>query len=305
MFHHTVGTTAAAEYALGGFPLAIAMHSNTMLFFAMSGFLFFTSEKTLNFKHFYKDKALRILVPFFVWNLIYFFTTQYFYNRPFSFEGFHYIFTQVQEAHLWYLRYMVSVVIFAPFIKRMLDALTARQVTGLMFISVIIFMLPRDIVLVYPKFVLLFNQGILGEWFPYLLMGYLVAKHTFGKKLTAAVYTAGIAAAIFLFTITTLRLAGVIAQSFRSFWTPAFFLSTAIFLFAKKHLNIPVRPIKFLANLTFGAYLVHFIFLKLFTRFVPLHRAIVWSYTELIFVAVSSFVFAFIIKKIKFLRAIV
>ncbi|MDR1822110.1 MAG: acyltransferase [Oscillospiraceae bacterium] len=306
VLHHLfLQATSSRGYPLMAIPLTFARHINNAIFWCVTGYLMLSSEKTRDIKTFYKAKALRLLLPFVVWQLLYWFINIFIWKRDGAFSS---VFVSISAYHLWFLQYLIALSIFAPFVKRIIDDASTRALVLLLAVCVIMRLLPNDLRRLYPRFVLLFNLDFLSEWFVYILLGYLLAKCSIGKKLTAVIYAAGSCAAAALLIIYFIQRN---AESLPE--TPIWMdrinvivlaLASAIVLFAKNHLNIKCAPIKLLAELSFGGYLIHVFFLDLWKQLWGAPFGTVTAYFRLGLTVVCSLAVVFVIRRIKYLRAI-
>ncbi len=96
-------------------------------FLMISGFLVLSDPRTLNVKFFYKRRFTRILVPFIVWDIIYYISNTLQLGSSFSvYEFFSQLLTEGSKYHLWYIYEIIMLYLFAPFLKRIVDAASVK-----------------------------------------------------------------------------------------------------------------------------------------------------------------------------------
>ena len=253
------------------------------VFFMLSGALLLSREYTL--KKLYGKKILRIITCFVFWSAVY--ALWEFYKHR-SLKGSVIEFIQGPD-HMWFLFAIVGLYLFVPVLKKVVeDEATLRYFLILMFVISIVF--NGAVVLLSPfsetkaKFLfgLIRQAGI--QYVPantfYFVFGYYLSSHSITKKQRRFIYIGGIVG--FLFTA-----AGGAAASIYLKKPVAMFLANnalgiclqaiGIFVLAKQLFSAKRLPKKvqsalaYLADISFGAYLVHFLVILLLERFLNLH----------------------------------
>ena len=99
------------------------------IFFMLSGFLLLRDPRTLQVGPFYRRRLPRLAVPLVLWNLIYALADAWSARRPFSpleyLEG---LLDRGCYYHIWFIYLLVGLYLLAPFLKRIVDHASGREV---------------------------------------------------------------------------------------------------------------------------------------------------------------------------------
>lgn len=99
------------------------------LFFMLSGFLLLRDPRTLQVAPFYRRRIPRLAVPLVLWNLIYALADAWSARRPFSpleyLEG---LLDRGCYYHIWFIYLLLGLYLLAPFLKRIVDHASGREV---------------------------------------------------------------------------------------------------------------------------------------------------------------------------------
>lgn len=154
---------------------AIFLLGNAM-FYMLSGKFNLTEKAYISIPKFYKKKAVNILFPFFLWSLLI-----YFYNIRHSYQAMSVgeigkgfldaVLVTNPSTHLWFMYPLVGFLISAPFLAKLLDALSEKEIwilvtVGLVW-SLVQIILIYDITLGYSPF----SGWFLDSWCFYFAMG--------------------------------------------------------------------------------------------------------------------------------------
>ncbi|QQE75276.1 acyltransferase family protein [Brevibacillus composti] len=245
------------------------------IFFMVSGMLLLQTKKEETVGQFFRKRTQKVLVPFFIWGLIYGLVKTRYTGVPFDLTVFlKELVTGKIYLHFWFLYTIIALYIFTPIVKFFIAHAKKQLIMyalGIWFVSTCcIPLLERSLhVNFYISSKISFTEGYLGLF----VLGYVLSRAEIGRKLRLVLYAAGISslAAIPLLTyVLTAKNGGKLDGFFYNYLGLAVVLaSTAIFIGSKsvnweKRLENSKRLLPFLrtvSDVSFGIYLVHLIFL--------------------------------------------
>lgn len=187
------------------------------------------------------------------------------------------------EYHLWYLPMLAGLYLITPFLRKITEDKKLTEWFLILFffsqfLTVYGVHLPKIGILLKP---VLDNMGFhfaLG-YSGYFIMGYYLSQQYYSIAQERLIYTAGLLcllAGIVGNSVWTLT-SGLKTSIFTEFLTPNLIVvSAAIFVFFKQRVAaIPIQEktmlwISRLEPLTFGAYLIHALFVNIATKFFPI-----------------------------------
>lgn len=159
------------------------------MFFMMSGYLMLTNPKTLDIKKFYKKRLPRLIIPLTVWNIIYYI---YYNNGNLSLSDF---FNELLGSgaayHLWFVYSMLGFYLILPFLKRITDNCTDKQLLVLLTVLSFTGTIRPLINTVFPVYIWFFDV-IANGYIPYFILGYLLGKSSLNFKNRIIVYIGGV-----------------------------------------------------------------------------------------------------------------
>ena len=147
------------------------------LFFMISGFLLLDDGRTLSIGHFYRKRLVRILVPFLFWDIVYFIYYRWIDGLPLSIgDFFAELFNQGSAYHLWFLYAMAGLYLLMPFVKRIVDASSRKQV--ILLLCLILFPVTFRPLLntLFPIYLYWF-EPLMNGYFGFVLLGYVLGKY--------------------------------------------------------------------------------------------------------------------------------
>ncbi|MBP2032208.1 surface polysaccharide O-acyltransferase-like enzyme [Clostridium algifaecis] len=273
------------------------------------------NDKNISLKYLFKKRIPRVLIPFLVWNIIYIIA----YCRV---KGGHSIIrefiasifsTRGYAEHLWYLYALIAIYLILPivrcFISRTNKALINYALLIWTFFSIFMPFIHQFIPKV--QFANYADLNILAGYLGYFILGYKLAnsKRTFNTISLVILFIIG-------WMITAIggyeyqNLLGNKNIFFQDFLTPnVVVMSITLFIFIKqllqKHkLSAKIKPIILnLSYLSFGIYLVHFLFrnvgLIIFQKY-PVNPYL-YLIISPVFVFIMSYITICIASKIKVL----
>ena len=301
----TIDTSIANMILLDSF-----FHLGVPLFFMLSGA--FSLKSYIPRREFYKKKISKFIVPFVFWNIFYMClfevsnVTEYFMFDDFSFRKlFNFVYISIYPwYHLWFLNCLFILYFLSPFLSRLVrNEKFKKFFMGFVVLYVVLDFLQINILNIHFYFSL--------SYLMYFILGYYLA------NMNLKCYRVGLLALFvcvfyFLFSVKNSLEQFYLEYGFREF--AAYYLSYARWYFIilsslffaimlsfnwEKILRLKgEKVILALASLTFGVYLVHPLFIQVL-------RILTDKYGEfpgivvLSVVFVGSFLFTFMVKKIK------
>jgi surface polysaccharide O-acyltransferase-like enzyme len=239
------------------------------IFFMISGALLLNSKRDFDLAFFLKKRFNKILIPFLVFSVIYF----YINNKGFDIIQF--ILKLANNAiasHLWFFYAMIAVYLFSPvlilFVKHSSQKINLFVLlVWFLFCSLFPFLNGLN-----PLFKINFF-GPFGIYLGYFLLGYVLFTNDFSKKTRFLIYVLGVLSYFITFNGTfyyTQEQAGNFFPIFYTYNSPnVLMMSIAIFVFFKYNCNFKMNNTKVLtkiSSLTFGVYLIHPYFLGISMR---------------------------------------
>lgn len=317
---HTItpALSSASLYGTTTFTCAVFLNSicraGVPLFFMISGYLALTSPATDDIGRFYKKKAVRILVPLFVWNVIFFFFSNrnFFDTESFSVRTF---LTQVINNgtfyHLWFLYTLFALYLFAPFIKKITDNCSDKKLFIFFIISIFPCTLRPFLNIVTPLYFNLFDVFTAG-YGGFFIFGLLLSRIKLSRGARFAVYILGVLGLvmgavgnIYFSSAEKINLVFNMGYSLNHYLTAgALFTFFWNIRFPENHGESSLyKCVSLLGGISFGVYLVHPMILELVTEKIEItgNFAVVGGARFILTLAVSSLV-SIVIYKIKILR---
>ncbi len=160
------------------------------LFLMISGYLMLSDRKSEDIPFFYAKRLPRLLIPLLSWCVIYYLYNGY-RGDPVSVRGFlGMLINNGTTYHMWFVYTLFAIYLITPFLKRLVNSLSSRQL--LLLIAIITFPTTVRPFLntVTPVYIYLFEplaEGYLG----YFLLGYLLGKADMSKLIRALVIFGG------------------------------------------------------------------------------------------------------------------
>jgi surface polysaccharide O-acyltransferase-like enzyme len=279
------------------------------IFFMLSGYLLLNDSRTSNFKSFYKRRFVKILVPFIVWDIIYFLFNSIQSGQTISPALF---FTQLidqgSEYHLWFVYTLAAFYLIMPFLKLIIDKCSDNQMLLFFFILIFPTTMRPFLNTVLGIYIYLFD-GVMNGYTGYLILGYYLGKNEISKAGRILLYTGGIIGVL-------ISVLGNYACSSKEridlvfnggYQINNFLVPAAVFLFFKQMktkangiINLAGR----LSPLTYGIYLIHVLLLKLISGFTGGMAPVYVIALTFIGTAVLSTSLVFVLSKIKVLNKV-
>lgn len=280
------------------------------LFFMISGYLLLSSEKTREIGSFYKNRFLKLALPFFVWDAVYFLEGCILSGSWDILVFFQELVRQGSKYHLWFIYQIMGLYLLAPFLKKIVDHSTTGEL--LVFLAVVLLQptLLRFFNVIQPVLHFAPFLALVEGYVGFFLLGYLLGTRPVPPRLRGLLYLTGVAGMIggtlgnYLFSSPE-KISFYFSEGYSIM---QYMTAGALFLLAKETRFSPrvLRGAGGLAKLTFGIYFVHVLVLDVFTKLAGrLHGALTLSgqiAASIVAVSVVSTLLAYVFSRLPILR---
>ena len=282
------------------------------LFLMISGCLMLDDPRLREITPFYKKQLPKLLIPLVVWNGIYLAVAVLTGSQPLSLSVFlQLLLGQGVKYHMWYIYMLLGIYLICPFLRRLIETCTPRQI--LLLFGIILFsstlrpalnqILPFQVVLFGPML-----EGLVG----YVLLGWLLGRQELSRRTRLLVYLGGVAG--YAVHLVGNLLYARPEQSYLPFESgyafPHYLIAAALFVWVRtffschaQALRPAQKPLRLCAQVVFGVYWVHPLVLDVITHLqpdaLPLAAALV---LQGVLTALLSFLFAACVSRIPLLR---
>ncbi|MCL2859608.1 MAG: acyltransferase family protein [Oscillospiraceae bacterium] len=294
------------------------------VFLMVTGSLLLPNRKNETYGEFLKKRFSKVLIPFIVWNIIYFFdsvrigdysgTVYNFFNEMLSQGGTRY--------HLWYLNLIITLYFFIPFFRILADKLDKKNLELLIIILFVgAFFIPTisDLTNIYFHIqVSVLSLPVIFVYIGFMFLGHYITTYGIKERYRKITYVLGVISAIGLAIMTNvLSTGGFNGVMYNRENVLVFFEAVSVFifityLFKKIELKEKVgKVLSRLGSLTFGVYLIHVLFMNEIHKLingssvfanVPLEVIVV---IEIFGTLVVSYLVTYILSKIKYVKKII
>jgi surface polysaccharide O-acyltransferase-like enzyme len=236
------------------------------LFFMVSGYLLLRKEEP--YGDFFRKRALKVLIPFFIWSVIYLLWKREGFDQPFSIKLVASYLLKIlrgpRENHLWFFYALIGLYLFTPILRVFVARASLRDLyyfCGLWFVVVPVFSFVQEFTPVKIGFELYFIAGYSG----YFMLGYLLGMFQYTHR---QLY--GLAFLFLIFSLGStivqyfVSLHGPTTEYFVGYLSVNIVLMTAFAFVLLREVQIGDNLYNILAPLSrasFGIYLVHVIVL--------------------------------------------
>lgn len=276
------------------------------IFVVLSGALMLNSKEE-SIGIFYKKRIIKIIIPFFIYNFIYFIFNIYYVIGKFEIEKiFDYIYLIIKGPvyeHFWYIYMILGLYICTPFLKKMCKALNQKELNYLtiiiLFTSIIKYLLPS----------LNINIGItdivFDGWLSYFLLGYIITNSQFLQKNRKIFSLLGLLS--YIITIIDYRSDYINIHNLYTLSITMFLQVIALFLILSTvNLKLNSKKKKFLlifSKYSFEVYLIHGAIMNIIDRInlkysIFDNNGLTYNVVFIFMVIVLSYISAFIIHNI-------
>lgn len=281
------------------------------LFFMISGFLLFSSEKTLDFLLFYKKRLSKIVLPFLLWDMVYYVYTAILSKSKLDIIAF---FKQLLNNgsfyHLWFVYSLLGIYLLLPFLKRITDHCSKRQQIWFLLLIAFTGTIRPFINRVTGLNVYLFAP-LVESYIAYFVLGYILGKYELPKKARLIIYLLGIAG-FFINVVGNYLLSSHdhIDLLFNSGYDiTAFFRASAIFVYFKQRKDFTNKKIIYwvsrLSGIIYTVYLCHALILDILEKNLTLSTPVQYIVANFSITVLVSFTGAILLSKIKYLRKLI
>jgi surface polysaccharide O-acyltransferase-like enzyme len=227
----------------------------------VSGYLLLRKEES--YGDFFKKRALKVLVPFFIWSVIYLLWKREGFDLPFSIKLVASYALKIlrgpRENHLWFFYALIGLYLFTPILRVFVARASLRDLIyfcGLWFLVVPVFSFVQEFTPIKIGFELYFIAGYSG----YFVLGHLLGKFQYTR---AQLYI--LAFLLLIFSVGTTALTYLVkSEYFVSYLSMNIVLMTAFAFILLREVQIGDNLNRFLVPLSrasFGIYLAHVIVL--------------------------------------------
>lgn len=252
-----------------------AVRLGVPLFFMISGCLLLNGTGAAEPAAFYRKKLPRLLAPLAVWNVIYHWTNAWqFHTDTGLLALLQKAFNRGTGYHMWYIYVLLGLYLLCPFLKRMVDGCTPRQLAalaGIILLPTAVLPLVSQMVSwsVVPLDTLMPGQAA------YFLLGYGLGRWSLSGQQRVFLYLGGAAGYLVCTAVNLLSASPQEIPLPLSGGNTIFHYLTACALFVwvrtlwekrKEVLRPLARPLAWLSQRAFGIYWVHPLVLDLVTR---------------------------------------
>ena len=250
------------------------------LFVMLSGMLFLNSRKTVKISKLYTKNILRLVTAFIFWSYVYNVYTDYAVSGSIV-QSFVSAVEKIPNGamHLWFIYIMIGLYMVTPFIKRMCQNMTKGEAIYFILLSVLITFLPKtlssyDAFVPYLEYLTKFEINYVAGYVGLFVAGWYIDHfdHNIFEQLVCYLLAIGGFVYMLYTTVTHSVARGVIADEFMSFKSVSSFVMAFGVLMLFKALfgrinfsRKTVSNLSFYSKHTFGIYLIHELFISIFT----------------------------------------
>lgn len=252
------------------------------ILFMISGIFFLNPQREYTLKKLFSKNILRLFTSYAFWTAFY---AVFFFPDRLKNLNRENLKLMLHDAlaphfHLWFIVGMICIYLVVPFLKKITES---EMLTRYFIILSFIFTFILNTLRLSPKLAEVINWTMgsaqfqfVGGYTGYFVLGYYLFNHKLSEKMTAFFYAAGIistALTVFLTWYFSTKRGETQQFLFEYLLLNIFFISVMVFLFfkdvvSKIHFNeFFKKAIFLLSKLSFGAYLVHEMFIMLSARY--------------------------------------
>lgn len=283
------------------------------LFFMISGYLLLSDPRTLDIGEFYRRRLGKLLPPFLVWDVI------YFLKRcaeeavePDILTFFKELASQGSKYHFWFVYQIIGLYLLMPFLKRIVDQCTTRELV--IFLGVILLQptLFRLLNVVQP--VIWFNlfRALVEGYAGFLITGYLLGSRELSRTARWWIYGLGLVGlaggALGNYLCSSPEKINLVFNE--GYCITHYLTSGACFVLVKQHAGkLPrwlLRGTEKVSQLTYGIYLSHLLVLDWIFQnrwyIMPSHTPAIFVIFAFVVTSLVSTVFIWLVSHIRGLR---
>jgi surface polysaccharide O-acyltransferase-like enzyme len=287
------------------------------LFFMISGALLLSKKDDDS----YKKRITKILIILISWSVIYYLWDIFVmnYDKPLVATFFKSFFIPL-KAHLWFLYSLIGIYIVLPFIRKIFNNTSYKEdklfiylwmfFTGFVYIfRLMIQLLNIKTAITYPVPLV---QGT--YYLGYFVLGYIIYKNIDKIKISNKIKNITLISTI-SFIILGTYIVSLISNSYyeglfayRSILYMLFASIIMLYTLENKKMinNKMIKIISFISPYSFGIYLSHVIFLNILNMYkITVLPSLIGIPIYSILLFIVSFVFVYLLKKIKYIKEII
>ena len=276
------------------------------LFLMISGALILNDELTNDIKSFYKKRLSKLLIPLLSWNILYFLFYVKLGKNELSLKLFiELVLNNGTAYHLWYVYNLLSIYIVAPFLKKIVDNSSIKQLTFLMvLIGFCTTIRPALNNMISPLYVYLF-EPICNGYFLFFLAGYVLDKIELRKKTRWLFLVMG-AMGIWISLWGNHTSSSIELINFKhngGYDISSFLLSIAIFILFRSKIFHSNGIIKSISQSSYGMYFIHVALIDIVFEYFMIDSSPVISELYLFVISVvASYGLSLLFRKARFLN---
>lgn len=284
------------------------------LFLMISGYLLLSRSSTGRVRDFYRHNIPKLVIPLTAWSLIYYAAEVVYGQHPVEVDEFlSRFFNQGVSYHMWFIYTLTGIYLLCPFLKRIVDYCTPRQLVVLLGIILFPTTLRPILNQTLPVYIYLFGpmmEGLIG----YFLLGYLLGRAKFQKKIRILIYLGGMVgyAACLVGNLAQASPKGISLPMNGGYMLNHYLLVASLFVFFKTwferrsaRLEKFSYPLAQASNRVFGVYWVHVLILNVMTALVNFQGPLaVWVAVQIGCTLLLSFLISTAISAVPILRRI-
>lgn len=276
------------------------------LFLMISGALILNDELTNDIKSFYKKRLSKLLIPLFSWNVIYFLFYVKLGKNELDFMSFiNEVLNNGTAYHLWYVYNLLSIYLLAPYLKKIVDNSSIKQLVFLMVLMGFCTTIrPALNNMVSPVYIYLF-EPICNGYFLFFLAGYVLDKMELSKKALWIFLVLG-AIGIGISLWGNHMNSSINLINFKhngGYDISSLLLSMAMFILFRSKISFGNGFIKSISKLSYGMYFIHVAIIDIIFEYFMIDSSPIVSEIYLFVISlVVSYGGSLLIRKAKFLN---
>ena len=255
------------------------VRTGVQIFLMLTGCLLLPAASTKDFSAFYRRRLTRILVPFFVWDVLYYVAYRVEAGQPvLSRAFFDELLNQGSAYHLWYVYTLAGIYLLLPFLARALEGCSNRQIFWLVLLAAFPATIRPFINITTPVYVYL-TEPLMEGYLGYVLLGYWLSRIKLSRATAWAIPLCGISGWLMGMGFNYFRSSAEgLDLYFNGGYTLNHYLLAAAIFLAARYLRLPdsekfSRILHKLSGLTYTVYLAHVLVLALLAHVLPMPTA--------------------------------
>lgn len=277
------------------------------LFFMISGATILKSRKTKDLSYLFSHRLIRVIVPFILWSIISAYGARKIDGVFTYHDFFHSILLMYHQPVLiayWFIYPLVSLYLFSPLLKAMVENMDTRLMDYLLVLWMIISIFLPALVAGLPKNLSMYFDGytvgkvVFSNSLGYFILGYRLTqtKHQKSNPLWLLIIALVLLEINVLIGFFSLKPAWKLLSVISVINVPV--IAASVFLLLKsfegRYHNWFIRLVEIIAPLTYGVYLVHGLSIGVVQKMVGVNH-----YLETFFFAtLASLIIIFVLSKI-------